>query len=634
MTTSLLSQIKKAVVVDFETEPIENRPHYPPMPVGVAVRREKHSDYYTGVKMKEVVQSIFASDSPILFHNAIFDVAVAVEKLGCQMPAPERIHDTLWMLFLLDPYSVDYQLKSSCERLLGWTPEERDAVLEWLLEHQKELGMKLSKSPRSDNYAGKYICKAPQGIVAKYAIGDVERTWKLALHCAKELDRRASKQLRKGGPKQCLLDAYAREQNLLPVIWDMERQGVHVDTRALKNGIAVYTKATAQVEKWLLKKLRIKELNFDSNADLAEALINADLANREAMGLTPTGKLCTAKAALEAAISDEQVKAALRWRGAVSTCVNTFIIPWYEQAKNNNNVVYARWNSTRRDHSGDMAGARTGRLSSSPNLQNIPKAFKPLFSCWEPDLKKRKKLPKCPIKGLPDVPRVRSFFVAEPGSVLIDRDFSSQELRVLAHFEQDGIATAFIQNPELDLHQKVADDLGIPRSDAKSINFAILYGVGNGHLAELLNCTVDQAKEIKSRYFATYPSIKLLIDDIKAAAKENLPITTWGGRQYFCEPPKFIDGRMWDFSYKLLNYLIQGSSADITKQAMIYFHAKCKEAKLLASVHYELLASVPKGEVEKAMLVMKDIMSSSWLNVPLLSTGKLGKSWAEMKETK
>lgn len=626
---TLLETIKRAIVIDFETEPIEPRPTYPPTPVGVAIRRPgTPGQYLTGEAMSVAVREIFASDAPLLFHNAAFDLEVATAKLGAQMPAIERVHDTMLMLFLLDPHAPDYQLKSSCERLLKWAPEERDAVVDWLLEHQPVGGIQLSRSRNSDNYAGAWICKAPVDLVAHYAIGDVDRTLALAFYGAKQLDRRVRK-TPKG--RATLLDAYARELALLPVIMRMESHGVRVDAKALARDLEIYEAQIARIEAWIYSRIGAG-INLDSGQDLAQALVAAGLAEPGALGRTATGKLQSNKEAIDRAVSDPQLVAALRWRGAVGTCLETFVRPWLAQATANGGRIYVRWNSTRRERDG---GARTGRLSSSPNLQNIPKTFKALFSEHEADPVKREGLPTSPAPDLIDPPRMRRYILPDEGHVLIDRDFASQELRVLGFFEDDRIAAAFAEHPDLDLHQRVADELSITRQQAKTVHFAILYGVGNGRLAELLGCSVDQARDVKWRYFDRYPSVRGLIKDLKIRAKAVLPIRTWGGREYFVEPPKVVDGDVRTFEYKLLNYLIQGSSADLTKQTMIDVSPdlEARGAWLLASVHDELLISCPQAVCDETMAVVRDAMHRDRLaQVPMRSSGKVGPNFGEMRE--
>ncbi len=621
---TFLQQLRNAITIDFETFGIEKRPAYPSKPVSVSIKYgNKPPSFYawghptgnncTLAEARCDLKAAWHSGRLLLFQNGLFDVDVAEVHFGLKPPW-SRIHDSMIMMFLRDPHAPDYHLKKSAERILGEPPDERDAVVDWLVKHQPVKGVTIKRGEKSEHYAGRYIAYAPGHIVEPYCNGDVDRTYKLALKVGAELSKRK------------MLDAYAREMRMLPVILRMERHGVRVNVSKLKKDITLYEKELARLDRWLRKKLKSKDVNLDAPQQVAQALVDAKLADPAVMGITKTGKLAANKLALKLGITDPQVYAALRWRGAVGTCLKTFLRPWYAQAKKGGRI-YIQWNATRRESSG---GARTGRLSSSPNLQNVPKVFKPLFR----EHGGGQALPRVPLRGLPDVPKVRGYVLADKGHVLIDRDFSSQELRVLGFYEDDDIAAAFAKTPKLDLHKKVADDLNITRTAAKTINFAILYGVGNGHLAEMLDVSVPVAKAIKLRYFDNYPSVRDLIDDLKDLAKEGKPLKTWGGRQYYCEKPTFKNGRLWDFSYKLLNYLIQGSSADLTKEAMIAFHEGCGENEwLLASVHDELLASVPKATWKKSMARMRRIMSTNWLgDVPMLSTGKVGPTFAAMKE--
>lgn len=641
--------VKGAITIDFETEPIENRPDYPPKPVGVCVRWGSHKPkYLTGQAMVKEVRRAFHTTMPLLFHNAPFDIEVAVVHCKVRRPKWGRVHDTLPMLFLLDPHADSFGLKLSSERYLGMEPAERDAVIDWLVKHQPVKGVKLNDKPKGKNYAGKYICLAPENLVGPYCISDVDRSYKLACKIAAQVERRGMRK------------AYDREMQNQPNVTSMERGGISVNLSKLRRDANEYTMQLKRVDAWLLRKLKIPcdvDFNIDSPQQLGAALIKAKLADESKMGLTATGLLCTDKAAMKAGIDDPQLYATLRWRGAVGTCLQTFIRPWLVQAKANGGRVYTRWNSIRRDHA-KGGGTRTGRFSSSPNLQNVPKKFAALFlqhadaekrhahvghrKCQRNDgraigaarvaANKHVGLPSVPLRGLPNVPSVRSYIVAEKGHVLLDRDFSSQELRVLAYFEDADIAAAFALDPKLDMHQKVANDLGIPRSKAKTMNFAVLYGVGNGALAELLGVSVVEAKQIKADYFSVYPSVKVLITALKSLTSTGKPIVTWGGRQYYCEPPRWVKGRPWDFAYKLLNYLIQGSAADLTKQTMIELHKRIPDIRILATVHDEFLVSAPKAQAKRTMEIMRKVMSINWLlNVPMLSTGKRGSNWAAMK---
>jgi DNA polymerase-1 len=526
------------------------------------------------------------------------------------------------MLFLRNPYAESYALKPSAEIILKMRPEERDKVLDWLLEHQPVEGRKLSKSPKSDNYAGAWICKAPASLVGPYCVGDVVRTYKLAMKVGAHLE------------KYEMVDAYRREIELIPVILDMEREGVRVDVKALERDAKSYGRIMLRLDDWIRRRLRCGGLNIDSGPELAKALMATHLAAAEDLGVTPTGQTCTAKDALQSAINDPQVAAVLRYRGAVMTCLTTFIHPWLAASKKTGRI-YAQWHTTRRDHKGGIGGARTGRIQPTPNLSNIPKTFKPIFKSHTNKSALRKILPKAPLL-LPPPPLVRSYVLPDEGHVLIDRDFSQQELRVLAYFENDVLAEAYRKNPDTDLHQKAADILGVDRYKGKTLNLSILYGMGLGLLAERLGCSVDEAKAHKAAYFRAFYSVKEFLRSVSQAAKAGHPVSTWGGRKYYPPSPKIINGRLQTFEYVLPNYLIQGSASDLTKAVMIEYRrrvlAEKLEARIRLSVHDELGVSALKAHAARAMALLKEVMAMPRLDVPMTSTGKIGPNWAAMKE--
>lgn len=177
----------KPVVIDFETFGIEGRPKYPPMPVGVSIK-------YPGKKAKywawghptgnnccwsdaaAELAKAYAHKDGVLFHNGKFDVDVADVHFGLAVPSWERIHDTLFLLFLDDPHQIELGLKPAAARLLNMPAEERDAVGDWLVERQPVPGVKISKSKSSEHYFGRYIAYAPGDLVGTYANGDVDRT--------------------------------------------------------------------------------------------------------------------------------------------------------------------------------------------------------------------------------------------------------------------------------------------------------------------------------------------------------------------------------------------------------------------------------------------------------------------------
>jgi DNA polymerase-1 len=374
---------------------------------------------------------------------------------------------------------------------------------------------------------------------------------------------------------------------------------------------------------WVQKRLgRVQTpLNLDSGQQLVAALVAAGRADASLMGVTETGLVRSDKAAIAAGVTDRPLAAVLRYTAQLKTCLRTFMEPWLEVAERSGGLIYTNWNQTR----GESGGTRTGRLSSTPNLQNLPKEFDPIYH-----------LPVA--LRLPPLPLCRGYIMAPKGRVLCNRDFASQELRVLAHFEDGAMKDAYVEDPDLDLHTFAANMITkmvmeIKRPGAKTIGFSIIYGSGVPHLAAQLGCTVAEAQNFLNAYFRVFPGIRELQKALKMRSAANLPIRTVGGREYYCEPPAIVKGKMRRFEYKLLNYLVQGSSADQTKDAMIRFYDASGPGLLLASVHDELLMSVPMCERNARMKQLKVCMEDAGLDVPMLSDGKWGVNWATLERS-
>jgi len=206
----------------------------------------------------------------------------------------------------------------------------------------------------------------------------------------------------------------------------------------------------------------------------------------------------------------------------------------------------------------------------------------------------------------------------------------AQELRVLAHYENDMLLKAYQEDPTQDLHQYAADliarQLGIPfkRKQAKTCAFAILYGSGLATLAAQLGSTVEEAGQIKGAYLTALPGVKGLIDSLKHRASINKPIRTWGGRLYYVEPPRIIDGKRRTFDFKLLNYLCQGGSADITKEAIINYDESRVHGRLILTVHDQIVITVPKEHWLTEAKILQESMESVRLDARLITDGSHG----------
>ena len=171
--------------------------------------------------------------------------------------------------------------------------------------------------------------------------------------------------------------------------------------------------------------------------------------------------------------------------------------------------------------------------------------------------------------------------------------------------------------------------LELDRSAVKILNFQAMYGGGAPAASRALDCSLAEAREFKAYHDRALPGRRALSDAITRLVRRGIPITTWGGRKYFPEPPR--DGRT--FEYKLLNYLIQGSAADLTKQAMIdWYNDSDREARFMVQVYDEINISAPKERWREEMAILKRHMEAPRLDVTMLSDAAAGPSWGKIED--
>jgi DNA polymerase I-like protein with 3'-5' exonuclease and polymerase domains len=565
-----------------------------------------------------LLSTVWADPRPKLFHNGEFDMEVAQHEFGLPWLPIDQWHDSMLTAYLHDPHDVNYQLKSLAERHLGEPPTERDELRDWVLANVP--GAKQAKTQW-----GKHIARAPGGLVGAYAIGDCTRTRALFEHDYPFL------------AEMGMLPAYDRERRILPILVQNSQQGVKVDIRALERDAPInqtggYYKVLEACNTAIRTRLRCKDLNIDSNEDLANAIDKRGWAKNGWL-LTEKGARSVSKESLEVSLTDAPLRAMLGYRQALSTCLNTFLTPWLIAAYRNGGTVPVNWNSTRQDQRG-RGGTRTGRLSSTPNFQNI---FK------QENLDKVYKVIQALGLGWPPLPQVRGYIIADSKDhVILDRDYNQQELRILAHYEDGDMAAAYRADPKLDLHTYAAklilDTTGVvfdpdpvlARKITKETAFGLIYGMGVAALAERLERSVDEAKTVKDAYLGTFPGVDTLMEQLKKAGKNGEPIHTWGGRVYYAEAPRMIQGRMRDFAYKLINYLIQGSAADCTKEAIIRYDSVKREGRFLMTVHDQNLVCAPRKAAKQEMKLLREAMESVEFDVPMLTTGDIGERWLNM----
>jgi DNA polymerase-1 len=544
--------------------------------------------------MKTAWLEALDSDEPLLFHNAPFDLSVGLYWLGGEEPAWERVHDTIFILFQANPYSRSLSLKPSADYYLDLPPQEEEHLHNWILSNVPEA------TPKT---AGAYISLAPVRLVSPYAIGDVFRTRLLFDQLIDSID----------------LQAYEREQRLAPKLRESSVKGIRLDGERLEADYDACVKSMSTCDDRIYDRLGVEEFNIGSGIQLADALDHAGLVDEWI--LTPKGRRSTAKDNLIKVCKDPDLVQLLAYRSTMKTCTGTFMGPWLEFAQDDGRV-HTEWNQVANDE-GVHAGTRTGRLSSSrPNFQNPPNPF----GLEIPD-------------GLAPLPNMRSYLLPEPDHVWIKRDFSSQEIRILAHFEDGALMEAYIEDPFLDPHEMARQliqsitSILYPRKDVKITGFSIIYGSGVPGLAAQLGRPKGDAYTLREAYFGAMPAAANLASSTRARGRSGGAVTTWGGRRYFVEPPKMINGQMRTFEYKLLNYLIQGSAGDQTKQVLCdWWDIKGDDVVFTSTIHDEINASVPKETWRRHMSNLRHSMDQDYFDAPMRSEGSYGPNWGNLTE--
>lgn len=602
----------KLLTLDFETHRIVNRPFYPPEPVGCAWHfsgrcaymawGHKSQNNTTKTKAKAKLKKMMREAEGILFHNAAFDISVGVKHLGWVWNAKLRAktHDTLLLAFLHDPRDDSLSLKPMAEKYLNMPPEEQDELKEWIMHNVKGAHDHRGKSVKHPElfWAG-CIAQAPGNLVGRYAKGDVIRTRRMFdfLYA-------------RGVGNYKMRVAYERELRCLPLFEGMSTRGIRVRRSKLDHDLKVQRQHLESNDKFIYKKLG-KTFDINSTIQLADALDKAGAV--DGWELTDKGNRSTSRANLMLHIKDDMLKYHIEMRSMRASKIDTFMLPWLEMSKHDR-YIYPNFHQVRaaNDWTRGVKGTRTGRPSSTnPNLLNVPRNT-----------------------GISEIVNPRDYLGPDPLTVFNNRDYDQQELRILAYYERRDLFDAYRTYSDMDAHtyaqELIAKKTGqtYPRKFIKGTVFGILYGMGLAKLAATLKIDEELARQIRNTYYQSFPGVLELRDDIEATLRTNRFIRTWGGRVYFEEIAK--DGR--DMKYKMLNYLIQGSAADVTKQAMINVNEACKRSRLVLQIYDELLICSEKQFAKKEMQAMDEAMAAVDIDVPMLSSGKAGaKSWGELK---
>ena len=401
---------------------------------------------------------------------------------------------------------------------------------------------------------------------------------------------------------------YEIEMPLVPVLVNIERNGVRIDTDALKASSEHFPAQMLELEKeiWILAE---EEFNVSSPKKVGEILFEK-LKISEKAKKTKTGQYTTSEDVLESLRHKHPiVEKILDYRG-LKKLLSTYIDALPELINPRTGHIHTSFNQT---------VTATGRLSSSnPNLQNIP---------IRDDNGKE----------------IRKAFIPEQGCLFFSADYSQIELRIMAHLSGDkNMIDAF--NSGHDIHAATAAKIyKVPISEvtsdmrrkAKTANFGIIYGISVFGLAERMNVDRKEAKELIEGYFETYPDVKRYMDNCINEAREDGFVETVFHRKRFLPDINSRNSIVRGYAERnAINAPIQGSAADIIKVAMIRIYHRLKneglQTKMILQVHDELNFSVPVHEqLFLQSLVIEEMEQAYKMHVPLQADCGWGKNWLQ-----
>ena len=397
------------------------------------------------------------------------------------------------------------------------------------------------------------------------------------------------------------------ELPLVEVLREMEAAGVRIDVAKLKEAEAALTEELNAIEQRIYT-LSGEPFNINSPKQVGELLFDKLKLDSKAKK-SKTGQYSTSEEVLVALKDRHEIVGQILEYRALSKLITTYIsaLPGYIAA---DGKIHTTYNQT---------VTATGRLSSSnPNLQNLPiRSERGRF--------------------------IREAVIPDAGCLFLSADYSQIELRLMAHFSQDEHMLAAFRSGQ-DIHAATAARIyGLPieqitkdqRRNAKTANFGIIYGISAFGLAQQLDCSRTEAKQLIDDYFAAFPRVISYIENQKELARQRGYAETLFGRKRYLPDITSQNATVRSFAERnAVNAPIQGTAADIIKMAMVSIHRRLKaeglKAQMIMQVHDELNFNVPAAEVDRVRdIVVTEMQNAVHLSIPLIAECGVGENWLE-----
>ena len=398
------------------------------------------------------------------------------------------------------------------------------------------------------------------------------------------------------------------EMPLMPVLAEMEMNGVCLDTESLKETSQQFTQRMQEIEQRIYE-LAGQQFNIASPKQVGEILFDK-LKIIEKPKKTKTGQYVTSEEVLQQLKNKHEIVADILEHRGLKKLISTYIDALPKLINPRTGHIHTSFNQTI---------TATGRLSSSdPNLQNIP------------------------IRG-EDGKEIRKAFIPEPGCLFFSADYSQIELRVMAHLSGDAnMIEVFREGKDLhaataaNIYKKPIDEVTRDeRTKSKRANFGIIYGITVFGLAERLDIPREEAKMLIDGYFDTFPQVHEYMEQSKEVARRQGYVTTLFGRRRYLPDINSGNSVVRGFAERnAINAPIQGTAADIIKVAMIHIYERFKKenikSKMILQVHDELNFSVLPEEKELVeRIVLEEMQNAFHMKVPLVADSGFGDNWLE-----
>lgn len=540
---------------------------------------EARAAIYRHPEDADAIQEWLDKDAYFRAWNSKFDFH-HLESCGYILPRRDRWEDGMLVAHVLDERR-SVALQAVGDKMFGTEPwpegagiELEKAVKTWISAENKK--RRKNSKDTGEKFVIANYSDVPGEDMEVYAAHDVELQRRICDAIVPQLEANSD-----------LVKVYELERKVLSALYDVEKLGMGIDIDGAKKLEVELENELTKIRLDLFELAGDDEFNPNSPIQLAAAFERrgVDLSHVEKSG--KTGRRSMAADVLEG-LDDDLARKIDDFRGA-DKMMSTYVWPLlHDQADTDKGYVHASLHTDGRLHTDlRQVGARTGRMSSSPNVQNWPR----------------------------DDLRMRHLVMADEGKKLVAVDLDSIEYVIFAAFlGSESIVLKMLSEPDADIHTHTAEMIGLkprdrglgvvesPRQRGKKFNYERIYGGGIKAIKKWHGVDTVTARKWLTRYYEAYPEVEEFQDMIELRLEERGFVKTPWGRRHRAWNPQFAERE----AYKFVNYLVQGSAADLFKEAVVRTHEA--GIPMIALTHDEILAEVDAADAEDAKTEIQGFM--------------------------